>query len=79
MRAEDVLTWVRTVPFRPFRICLNSGRTWEIRHPEMIRVGLTTVNIFSFAGEPADPYERMEMVLLAPIERVEPVDAASRA
>ena len=62
MRAEDLLYWVRTVPFVPFRIRLNSGRTFDIRHPEMVKVGRSIVNIFSYSGEPSDPFERMEMV-----------------
>ena len=76
MRPEDVLTWVRAVPFQPFRICLNSGKTYEIRHPEMLRVGRSTVNVFSFVGEPSAPYERLEMVSLLLIERIEPIASA---
>ena len=34
MRPEDILFWLKAVPFKPFRTCLNSGRTYEIRHPE---------------------------------------------
>lgn len=79
MRPDDLLVWLRAVPFKPFRITLNSGRTYDIRHPEMLRVGRTSVNIFSFAGEPADPYERMEMVSLLLIERIEPIETAARA
>lgn len=79
MRPDDLLTWLRAAPFRPFRMYLNSGRTYEIRHPEMLRVGRSSVNVFSFTGEPADPYERMEMVSLLLIERIEPVESASRA
>ena len=76
MRADDLLTWTRAVPFVPFRIRLNSGRTFDIRHPEMLRVGRSTANVYSFAGEPADPYERMEMISLVLIESVEPIEAA---
>jgi hypothetical protein len=75
MRAEDLLTWVRAAPFVPFRIRLNSGRAFEIRHPEMLRVGRTTANVYSFAGALADPYERMEMISLVLIESVEPIEA----
>ena len=75
MRPDDLLTWLRATPFVPFRIRLNSGRSFEIRHPEMLRVGRSSVNVYSFAGEPADPYERMEMVSLVLIEAVEPLEA----
>jgi hypothetical protein len=79
MRAEDLLTWVRAAPFAPFRIRLNSGRIFDIRHPEMLRVGRTSANVYSFAGEPADPYEKMEMISLVLIESVEPIEAGRPA
>lgn len=52
MCPEDIVFWLKAVPFKPFRICLNSGRTYEIRHPEMLKVSRTTMLVFSFAGEP---------------------------
>ena len=79
MRAEDLLYWVRTVPFVPFRIRLNSGRTFDIRHPEMVKVGRSIVNIFSYSGEPSDPFERMEMVGLLLIESIQPLETPSAA
>lgn len=39
MRPEDVLTWLRAAPFRPFRVTLESGRSFDIRHPEMMKGG----------------------------------------
>ncbi len=79
MRPEDLQFWQRSVPFRPFRICLNSGRVYEIRHPEMIRVGRSTAIVFSYAGNPDEPFERMEMVGLVLIERIEPMEARAHA
>jgi hypothetical protein len=79
MRPDDLLAWLRAAPFQPFRIHLNSGRSYEIRHPEMLRVGRSSVNIYSFAGDPSDPYERMEMVSLLLIERIEAVEEAVRS
>jgi hypothetical protein len=67
------------MPFRPFRIHLNSGESYDIRHPEMLRVGRSAVNVYSFAGEPSDPYERMEMVSILLIERIEPLDTPVRS
>jgi len=79
MRPDDLLIWLRATPFRPFRLCLNSGRTYDIRHPEMLRVGRTTVNVYSYVGEPEDPYEHMEMISLVLIERIEPIEVPARA
>ena len=78
MRAADVLVWLQAAPFQPFRICLNSGRSYDIHHPEMLRVGRSSVNVYSFIGEPTDPYEQMEMVSLLLIERIEPLEASVR-
>ncbi len=79
MRAEDLLFWVRAAPFQPFRIRLNSGKIYDIRHPEMLRVGRSSMNVYSFRGEPTDPYEHVEMVSLLLVERVEPLETPSRA
>jgi hypothetical protein len=64
------------MPFRPFRICMNRGRAYDIRHPEMLKVGRSYVNIFSYSGAPEDPHERMEMMGLLLIERIEPIESS---
>jgi hypothetical protein len=79
MRPDDLLTWIRATPFLPFQVRLNSGRTFDIRHPEMLRVGKSAVNVYTFAGEPADPYEKMEMISLVLIESVEPLETHHHA
>ena len=79
MRAEDLDYWLKAASFRPFLIRLNSGRTFEIRHPEMLRVGRTNATVFSFAGDPPDFYERAQMISLVLIESVEPIEAAHPA
>ncbi|HEY1376719.1 MAG TPA: hypothetical protein VGF55_07985 [Gemmataceae bacterium] len=81
MRSDDLLNYVRDVPFRPFRITMNSGRTYDIRHPEMIRVGRTSANVFlPRPGDPPDaPYDRFDMVSLVLIERVEHIEAPAAA
>jgi len=79
MRPEDLQFWLRAKPFKPFRMCLNSGRTCEIRHPEMLRVGRSTVIVFSFVGDPEEPFERMEMVGLVLVERIEPIETPTHA
>jgi hypothetical protein len=40
----------------------------------MLRVGISTMHVYSFAGEPVDPYENVEMVSLLLIERIEPLE-----
>jgi hypothetical protein len=76
MRADDVLEWVNAVPFVPFRIRPNSGRTFDVRHPEMIRVGRTTAYIFSYFNNPPNLLEKTEMIGLILIEAIEPLEPA---
>jgi len=79
MRPDELLTWVRTVPFVPFRIRMNSGRTFDIRHPEMLRVGRSIIHVFFVEGDPSAPYERFEMLGLLLIENVAPIDSGRPA
>jgi hypothetical protein len=43
MRPESIQTYLRAQPFRPFRIVMNSGKTYEVRHPEAASVGRDAV------------------------------------
>jgi len=80
MRADELLPWVRATPFVPFRIRMNSGRTFDIRHPEMVRVGRSTVHIFTVGNTPSEePYEQFEMISLLLIEGVSPLQATAQA
>ena len=75
MSPRDVLSYVRAEPFRPFRIRMASGRTFDIRHPEMIRVGADTVIIFSFVSDNPDVYDKWESVSLLLIEAISHLEA----
>lgn len=71
--------WLCADPFQPFRILLNSGRSYDIRHPEMLKVGRTTINIISYRGEQTDIAEHAEMIGLVLVERIEPLPSPSHA
>jgi hypothetical protein len=70
MRPETLLGYLRAQPFRPFRITMNSGRTFDVRHPEMIRVGRDSLLYFHAEAEGA-PFESWDTVSLLLIEKVE--------
>ncbi len=38
--------YVTAEPFRPFRIKMVSGQSFDIRHPEMILVGRSSVRVY---------------------------------
>ena len=57
LRADQMVTSsliqsdVKEQPFRPFRLNMASGKTFEIRHPEMIKVSKTFLVVFSPAAD----------------------------
>jgi hypothetical protein len=55
---------------------MNSGRTFDIRHPEMVRVGKRDVLIFTLVHDSPEIYDRWENVSLLLIESLAPPDAA---
>jgi len=65
--------YVAAEPFRPFRIGMASGQTFDIRHPEMILVGRTSVRVHTASG--TDLNEKWHDASLLLMETIEPLDA----
>jgi hypothetical protein len=57
---------------------MASGKTYDIRHPEMIKVGKTSLIIFTLAGE-TEIFEHWDTVSLMLIESVSHLDAPVEA
>jgi len=68
MTSQEVLGYVQAQPFRPFQIRMNSGRTFDIRHPEMVRVGRRDLLIFTLVSDSPDVYDRWTNISLILIE-----------
>jgi len=80
MTFQRIAKYVAAEPFRPFRIGMASGRVFEIRHPEMVQVGRTTMTIFTYLSDDAEEAkEREHEVSLLLIETIEPIEAKSAA
>jgi hypothetical protein len=76
---QRIASYVGAEPFRPFRITTTSGRTFEIRHPEMVQVGRSTITIFTFLSDNQEEGKEREVeVSLLLTESVEPLDATAR-
>lgn len=65
---QDILSYLRSEPFRPFQIRVAGGRTYEIRHPEMVRVGKNSLIVFTFVSDDPQIYDRWETTSLLLIE-----------
>ena len=75
---QRLLRYVCAEPFRPFRIHMAGGRSFEIMYPDMVAVGRSTARIFTSMSdeyEPSEPREHNVSLLL--VESVEPLDVAS--
>lgn len=71
---QQLVRYVAAEPFRPFRIGMTSGRSFEIRHPEMITVGRSTARIYTFMSEEWDQSNQREHeVSLLLMESIEPL------
>ena len=75
--ARDLLNYQKTQPFQPFTIRLTSGRTCDIRHPEMLRVGKSTAIIFTSVSDDPEVFDRWETVSLLLVENVSHTQAQS--
>jgi hypothetical protein len=75
MTYEEVFEYVDAEPFRPFRIQMVSGRTFDIRHPENIRVGENAVVVFEYHSENDRVFERFKMLGLSLVESLEHIDS----
>ncbi len=74
MSSLDLTKWIRAIPFVPFRMRMNSGRTWEVRHPEVLKIGMTSLHVFTYPVDNQDFYEKVEMISPSLIESVEPIE-----
>lgn len=65
-----VLSYLKAEPFRPFRIHMASGKTFDVRHPEMVRVGKSNLLIFTFVSDQPDVFDEWQSVSLMLMESI---------
>ena len=79
MSSQDVRELVQRRPFQALRFTLTDGRTYEVRHPDLIMVGLTSIIIgIPPANQPDGVYERAVHVSLLHIMQIEPLAAPAQ-
>jgi hypothetical protein len=75
MTSKEVLNHVTAEPFRPFRIRTASGRSFEVKHPEVVQVGKTTLSV-PLSDDIPDAQGMWYKLSLMLIESIESLDAA---
>ena len=73
---QEAMDEVFAEPFRPFRIHTASGQTFEVRHPEDVRLGRSIVAVYTTPGTDPKGSYCWEKISLSDIESIGPLDAA---
>lgn len=76
MSPQEILNYLKAVPFRPFRVRMNSGRTFDVHHPEMDKVGRRDVFVFTFLTDAPGVYDHWENLSLLLIESLAPLETS---
>jgi hypothetical protein len=79
MPPQDLLNLLRQQPFQPFRIHLDDGRSFEVRHPDLLWVGRRVAVLGIPESGPDRLLERHITLSLLHIVTIEPLDAAASA
>lgn len=70
---STVAGYLSAEPFRPFRIKMASGQEFEIRHPEMIRLGRANLRLYRPTETHGhESFQDISMLLMETIEPIEP-------
>ena len=79
MPPQDILQALDKRPFEPFRIQISDGSTYEVRHPELVMVGLGSLVIGVPAQGQPRLYERYETIALRHVVKLLPLPATATA
>jgi hypothetical protein len=78
MTPQTLNGYVKAQPFQPFRLHLASGRTIDIRHPELIKILKSSILVFKVNGEASEIPDEWESVSLMLTESISHIDASVR-
>ena len=73
---RKIVDYVAAEPFRPFRIRMASGQSFEIRHPEMILLGRASVRVHAPSEPDSGKPDYWHDVSLMLMETLEPIDSS---
>lgn len=62
--ANDIRSRVQQKPFIPFRLVMSSGEKYEVKHPELVLVGLRDLVIGAPSAADPDLYDRLSRVAI---------------
>jgi hypothetical protein len=78
VRPEDIREHLQRRPFVPFWMALTDGRIYEVRHPDLVMVGRSSVVLGLPRPTETEPiYDRAVTVSLLHIMQIEPMETAA--
>ncbi len=77
MPLRKIVDYVTAEPFRPFRIKMASGQSFDVRHPEMITMAKSSVRVFTSPERGEENAERWHDVSLMLMETLEPIEPSA--
>lgn len=78
MTPELLRGYAKAEPFRPFRLYLASGRTFDVRHPEMLKILKSSVLVFKINDQTSEMTEEWESISLMLTESVSHLESANK-
>jgi hypothetical protein len=83
MRRDELVEAIHARPFQPFRLCVSDGRTFDIRHPEMLMVARhsASVGLPENGGEelPGQAYPRMARFAMVDLLHITGIEHLSQS
>jgi hypothetical protein len=77
MTVQTFRDLLKQQPFKPFRLVMSSGQTYDVRHPEMAWLTRTSILVGVDEADDGIPAE-FKICSLLHITAVEPVPSASK-
>jgi hypothetical protein len=74
-----IRTMLAARPFRPFRLRLNDGRTYDVNHPDYLIMGPNGRHIIHYDSTNDDAGTILEPLLIASIEYIQPAPPPPRS
>jgi hypothetical protein len=75
MTVQTFRDLLEQTPFKPFRLVMSSGQTYDVRHPEMAFLSRTSIYVGVDEADDGIPAE-FRICSFLHVTAVEPVDAA---
>ncbi len=77
MTQDELREWARRQPFRPFRVILTTGASYDIRHPDLIMVGRRSATLGVTRRPDRTAYDTALQVALLHVVAVEEIATAT--